>query len=525
MTLFVLLVVSCGKSVLYPDFAGHVASQPEQQISQPEQESSQQDPQLSQTESSQAEQSDADVSAEESAQPPEESVQPPEESKPEPKPEPEPEPQPEQSSIACPSVNGALHVEGSRLVDRTGKPVQLRGVSSHGLAWFPEYINLACFRQLRQEWNVNVVRLAMYTAESGGYCTGGDQNALKALVDQGVRYAAEADMYVVIDWHILSDNNPNMHRNEALAFFRDMSARYAGMDHVIYEICNEPNGGTTWKDIKTYAVDIIGEIRKNDPDAVILVGTPNWSQFVDQAAADPIREYDNLMYTLHFYAATHKEDLRSRMKAAVDNGLPVFVSEYGICDASGNGAIDIGQANAWADLLDQYGISYIAWNLSNKNESSSLLRSTCSKTSGFTANDLSESGRWLYERLTGKAPAGPSQGNTGNTEKPGDPPQNPPGTETFTTDTLEITMTMVNTWNANDGAYRQYTLTLKNISGTALDGWAVTLPFQEAFAVSDSWNGVFSVQGRELLITPMDYNRTVPAGGTVTDIGFILRFA
>ena len=308
--------------------------------------------------------------------------------------------QPEQSSIACPSVSGALHVEGTKLVDKNGTPVQLRGISSHGLAWFPGYINMECFRQLRQEWNVNVFRLAMYTAEYGGYCSGGDREALKTLVDQGVHFASEADMYVIIDWHILSDNNPNMHRDEAITFFREMSARYAGMEHVIYEICNEPNGGTGWQDVKSYASEVIREIRQNDSDAVILVGTPNWSQFVDLAAADPISGYDNLMYTLHFYAATHKDDLRNRLKAAVDNGLPVFVSEYGICDASGNGFIDIEQANVWIDLLDQYSISYVAWNLSNKNEASSILRPECNKVSGFTAEDLSACGQWLYQRMT-----------------------------------------------------------------------------------------------------------------------------
>lgn len=442
---------------------------------------------------------------------------------------PESESQPEQSSVACPSVNGALHVEGTQLVDKTGNPIQLRGVSTHGLAWFPDYVNIDCFRQLRQKWNVNAVRLAMYTAEYGGYCSGGNREALKALVDQGVRFAAETDMYVIIDWHILSDNNPNLHRDEARAFFREMSARYADMDHVLYEICNEPNGGTTWLDVKTYALDIIGEIRKNDPDAVILVGTPNWSQYVDLAAADPIREYDNLMYTLHFYAATHKDDLRNRMIAAVNSGLPVFVSEYGICDASGNGAIDIEQANAWADLMDQYGISYIAWNLSNKNESSSILRPECGKISGFTAEDLSACGQWLYQRLTGEVPARPS-GETGTADNPQNstkPSQNATEPSKNTTelqaDSLEITMNMVNTWNADNSIYRQYDVTIKNTSGANLNGWTVTLPFQESFRLSDSWNGVFSVRGTDLIITSVDYNGTVPAGGTVTNIGFIIR--
>ncbi len=304
--------------------------------------------------------------------------------------------------LASPSKTGALHVEGARLLGSGGQPVQLRGISSHGLAWFPDYINSACFEQLHNEWNVNVVRLAMYTEEYGGYVSGGDKENLKRLIDDGVRYAAEEDMYVIIDWHILSDSNPNTHREEAKAFFREMSGKYKDCSHVLYEICNEPNGGTGWQDIKAYAQEVIGVIRENDADAVIIVGTPNWSQYVDQAAADPIRGYDNVMYALHFYAATHKEDLRGRMTAAVEAGLPIFVTEYGICDASGNGGIDEAEANRWIEALNQHGISYVAWNLSNKNEASAIFNSSCGKTSGFTDEDLSASGRWLRGMLTGR---------------------------------------------------------------------------------------------------------------------------
>ncbi|MCD8370662.1 MAG: glycoside hydrolase family 5 protein, partial [Clostridiales bacterium] len=179
------------------------------------------------------------------------------------------------------------------------------------------------------------------------------------------------------------------------------SSTFADHTNVLYEICNEPNGDTTWADIKAYAEIIIPVIRSHDDDAMILVGTPNWSQSVDQAAADPITGYDNLIYTLHFYAATHTDFLRNRLVTAVENGLPVFVSEYGICDASGGGAINEDQANQWMDLLDRYGISCAAWNLSNKNETCAILRTDCGQISGFTGDDLTDSGKWLYRMLTG----------------------------------------------------------------------------------------------------------------------------
>ena len=299
---------------------------------------------------------------------------------------------------------GRLHVKGTKLVDKKGHEVQLRGVSTHGLSWYPQYVNDKCFAQLHDKWGANVVRLAMYTEEYNGYCSGDEKNRsdLKKLIKKGVRLAKKHKMYVIVDWHILSDGNPNSHKKEAKAFFREMSREFKGYNNVIYEICNEPNNGTSWKEIKSYARSVISTIRKNDKKAVIVVGTPTWSQDVDQAAADPIKG-DNIMYALHFYAATHKADLRNKMTAAINKGLPVFVTEYGICDASGNGAIDKKEADRWVQTMDEYGVSYIAWNLSNKQESSSIIKSSCSKVSGFKKSDLSDEGKWLYSMLRKKA--------------------------------------------------------------------------------------------------------------------------
>ena len=299
---------------------------------------------------------------------------------------------------------GRLHVKGTKLVDKKGHEVQLRGVSTHGLSWYPQYVNDKCFAQLHDKWGANVVRLAMYTEEYNGYCSGDAKNRsdLKKLIKKGVRLAKKHKMYVIVDWHILSDGNPNSHKKEAKAFFREMSREFKGYNNVIYEICNEPNNGTSWKEIKSYARSVISTIRKNDKKAVIVVGTPTWSQDVDQAAADPIKG-DNIMYALHFYAATHKADLRNKMTAAINKGLPVFVTEYGICDASGNGAIDKKEADRWIQTMDEYGVSYIAWNLSNKQESSSIIKSSCPKVSGFKKSELSDEGRWLYNLLRKKA--------------------------------------------------------------------------------------------------------------------------
>lgn len=296
--------------------------------------------------------------------------------------------------------HGRLRVENGSLVDQSGEPYQMHGVSTHGLAWFPEYVSEETFRTFRNEWDADVMRLAMYSDEYGGYSNGGDQKELKRLIDKGVEYASKQGMYVIIDWHVLGEGDPNIHKEDAIAIFDEVSEKYADYGNVIYEICNEPNGGVSWKDVKGYAEEVIPVIRANDPYGIILVGTPQWSQLIGDAAADPIQDYDNIMYTLHFYAATHKADLRESLEKALKDGLPVFVSECSICDASGNGGIDEKSAQAWVDLMDRYDVSYIAWAVSNKNETAALICSNCSKLSDWSDDELSDTGRWFKGQFT-----------------------------------------------------------------------------------------------------------------------------
>ena len=292
------------------------------------------------------------------------------------------------------SQHGKLSVNGTNIVDKNGNIFQLKGISTHGLQWFPQYVNQEAFDYMRDEWKINTVRLAMYSAPNDGYTTD-----LHKLVSDGVEYAKNSGLYVIIDWHILSDGNPNINKDSAINFFKEMSTKYKDYENVIYEICNEPNGDVQWeRDVKPYAQEVITEIRKIDDDAIIIVGTPTWSQDVDVVAQSPITGFENIMYTLHFYAATHKEYLRQKAMTALNSGLPIFVSEFGICDASGNGNIDINEANQWIDFLNQNNISWICWNLSNKNESSAILKNT-DKVTDWTEAELSDEGKWLVETL------------------------------------------------------------------------------------------------------------------------------
>lgn len=297
------------------------------------------------------------------------------------------------------SQHGQLSVKNGQLVDKSGKGYQLRGMSTHGLTWFPEFVNESAFRTLRDDWNTNVVRLAMYVDEWGnGQCYMGNKSGSLELLEKGVDICIKLDMYVIIDWHVLNPGDPSKYTNGAKSFFETVSKRYAKYPNVIYEICNEPNGGASWSgNIKPYAEKIIPVIRKNAPNSVIIVGTPTWSQEIDKPLSDPLN-YKNVMYAFHFYAATHA-GLRSNVENCVAQGLPVFVSEFGTCDASGGGANDFNETQKWLSYFDKQGISYCNWSICNKDETCSVLRPGTSANGNWSESDLTENGKWMRNWL------------------------------------------------------------------------------------------------------------------------------
>ncbi len=291
------------------------------------------------------------------------------------------------------------------MVDQNGVPTQLRGASTHGMHWFPQYVNQNAFQTLRDDWGINMVRLVCYPRDVGsvGYLTGGDstKQQLDTLIQNGVDYATKLGMYALVDWHVHA-YNPNEYLKEAKIFFTKYATMYKDHDNVLYEICNEPTG-TNWysgngKDLYTYCSEVIKTIRDIDPDAIIICGTNTWSQDVDQVAAKPMKAlgYENIMYTFHFYSATHKENLMEKVRLATKDGTPIFVTEFGICSADGNGSYDPESADRWIALLDELNISFACWSYSNCNEKSAYFKSSCSNAGGdWTADDLTTTGKWL----------------------------------------------------------------------------------------------------------------------------------
>ncbi len=292
-------------------------------------------------------------------------------------------------------ANGKLRVKGTQLCNEAGDPVILRGMSSHGMQWYGQFASSGAIKATAS-YGANLFRVAMYTGENG-YLSQPD--AIRKKVTDAIDAAIQNDMYVILDWHILSDGNPMDHLKEAKNFFSAMAKRYKDSPAVLYEICNEPNGNVSWsKDVKPYAEEIVKVIRGAGSDGVILIGSPTWSQDIHLAAADPVKG-KNLMYTLHFYAGTHGKDLRDRIDAARKKGLAIFVSEWGTSRADGSGGVFLKEAKEWLEFLEDRGISWANWSLCDKSETSAALKPGASAKGGWKESDLSESGKFVFSKF------------------------------------------------------------------------------------------------------------------------------
>ncbi|MFK4439225.1 cellulase family glycosylhydrolase [Paenibacillus sp. RC21] len=290
---------------------------------------------------------------------------------------------------------GQLSVKNGKLVDKTGKPVQLKGISSHGVQWFGDLVNEDSMKWLRDDWGISVFRVALYTEEDGYIAN----PSLKNKVKEAIEAAQKLGLYVIIDWHILSDGDPNIHKNEAKAFFNEFATQYGNLPNVIYELANEPNGNVNWNNqIRPYALEVSQVIRAKDPDNIIIAGTGMWSQDVHDAADNPLPD-KNTLYTVHFYAGTHGQYLRDRVDYALNKGVGIFATEWGTSDASGNGGPFLNESKVWTDFLASRGISWANWSLADKNETSAALLPDANRKGGWPDSQLSASGKFVKQAI------------------------------------------------------------------------------------------------------------------------------
>ena len=293
-------------------------------------------------------------------------------------------------------THGSLHTKGNKIVGSDEQPVSLAGVSYGWSQWeAARFYNAGVVNWLKKDWNTTIIRAAL-GIKPEGYL--GHPEREKARVCEVIDAAIAADLYVIIDWH---DHDANQHTELAVTFFQEMARKYGQSPNVIYEIFNEPKKGLTWsQDVKPYAEKVIAAIRAIDPDNLIVVGTPNWSQDVDLAAADPIKD-PNLAYTLHFYAGSHKQKLRDKAVVALNLGTPLFVTEWGTCDASGAGGFDPASTEDWMKFMRKWDLSHCNWGIYDKAETACIVHRSASSKGNWTDKDLTESGRLAREWVRG----------------------------------------------------------------------------------------------------------------------------
>ncbi len=298
--------------------------------------------------------------------------------------------------------NGRLEVCGRQLCNAQGKAIQLRGMSTHGLQWYANCVNDASLNVLADEWNADVLRISMYIQE-GGYET--DPAGFTAKVHDYIEKATARGMYAIVDWHMLSPGDPNFNLARAKTFFTEIAARHKDKTNILYEIANEPSD-VHWSAIKSYADQLIPVIRAQDPDGVVLVGTEDWSslgasgdgQGVSRILASPVNA-TNIMYTFHFYAASHDDYYLNTFRDAIAK-LPVFVTEFGTQQASGDGGNNFTQAQRYLDLMAQHKVSWVNWNYSDDMRTGAVFtQGTCAAGAYSGTARLKEAGAWIRDRI------------------------------------------------------------------------------------------------------------------------------
>lgn len=291
--------------------------------------------------------------------------------------------------------HGSLQVKDGMLCNQNGEQIVLRGMSFFWSQWMPRFYNEKVVDRLVDDWNVNVLRIAM-GVEFGGYLEHPKQE--KAKVFEVVDACIKKGIYVIVDWH---DHNAIDHEREAIEFFKEIATRYGSKPNLIYETYNEPLNTHSWSGVKAYHEAVVKEIRSIDPDNLIILGSPSWDQEVDKVAESPLEDQVNIAASFHFYASDpyHQEDLRKRADIALKKGLCLFVSEWGVSESSGNGAFDRSKTDRWLDWMETNKLSWCAWSIGDKAETSAVLRPGASGAGEWKSTDLTPSGKYLRQAI------------------------------------------------------------------------------------------------------------------------------
>ncbi|TDQ06342.1 glycoside hydrolase family 5 protein [Pedobacter metabolipauper] len=293
-------------------------------------------------------------------------------------------------------LHGQLKVSAGKILDKNNREPQLRGISMSWSIWGgKKYYNTNVVNWLKDDFRISLLRLSMAVEPDSGYLQ--DPVGQTRLITRTADEAIKLGIYVIIDWH---DHHAHLHPEKAKAFFAEVSKKYAGIPNVIYEIYNEPER-VAWPLIKNYAIEIIAEIRKHDPQNLIVVGSPSWDQDIDVAAKDPVTGYANIAYSFHFYASepSHQERLMQKADAAIHAGLPIFVTEWGVGEADGNGKFDQEKTAKWFQWMETNKLSWANWNITDKDETTALLKPGAPVNGKWKADQLTPAGSYIRSKL------------------------------------------------------------------------------------------------------------------------------
>ena len=287
--------------------------------------------------------------------------------------------------------HGRLSTAGGHLRSAAGHPVALRGVSLFWDDLQPRFSNCNVVRWLVRDWKIDILRIPIGTALAPGRTPPPDQiKRVFNLIDAAI----EAGIYVIVDWHTHVPST-----SEAVSCLSLLAAQYGDIPNLLYETWNEPLPQHSWGGcIKEHHMRVAAAVRKAAPGAVIIAGTRNYCQRVDEAAEDPLQT-ENVLYALHFYAASHREGLRRRAEAAIACGLPLIVSEWGTCESNGGGLIDLDESDRWWEFMEANRLSSACWAISDRDETSAALRPRAASGGNWGHRDLSGTGRYVRGKL------------------------------------------------------------------------------------------------------------------------------
>lgn len=306
-----------------------------------------------------------------------------------------------------------LHIEGNKILNNNGNIVKLNGPVTSGFAlatnnwydsnWYTWYNNDSL--QTIKSWGCNAFRVAMTvdTFKKNINCLDTYYHFVDLSISNG--------LYTIIEWGYT--NNPNKEIESAKIFFETLSYKYANNPYIIYEICNEPFNAS-WAEIKSYAETIIPIIRKNSPNAIVLVGTPYQTSKESDSPLSVLSSpltYNNLAYVFHNYAGqnlTYKEF--STIDSFLNANLAVVYSEIGTTLANGTDGHYEVPSQTLLNFADSRNLSWFFFNMSDItfNSNKSIAYDSSLVKPGMWNNNLSDdilsdSGRFIKKYLTSNA--------------------------------------------------------------------------------------------------------------------------